>query len=343
MTEKRFATCDTQRWEGSKMNSKITTAENNAIEPGYLDTLALLQEEIARLEEEVRQRDEALAESEHASAQLLPESNPAEAARNIELSTELAQREETIIFLLEEIRLVGEAETAGRAEWEQLNQWVELVEHRVDARAEQDLNLARELDSERRNVEEVRVAADADRRAWDKQRKDLEEEVERLRPKFSTVNNQTNSQTKRALESLEAENRRLRKACDNLTHATASGPEFEAVRAQLASSESLLKEARTDLVRIQDDRLSERNEHEAALSTLRTQVACDQLRTREEVDGSAANAIPPSAGPEPSIDERIRAFRQHLHDVHQRELEERSQKRFSARLARLWRRTGPSG
>jgi hypothetical protein len=116
----------------------------------YQDTVVLLQDEIARLEEELRQRDEApMGDSIGADFDLAQgagdQVTAADSARLAELMTDLARRDETIALLLEEIRLVEEAEAAGRAEWEQLNQWVGQVEQRVDSRDEQDTQLVQEL------------------------------------------------------------------------------------------------------------------------------------------------------------------------------------------------------
>ena len=46
---------------------------------------------------------------------------------------------------------------------------------------------------------------------------------------------------------------------------------------------------------------------------------------------------------EPSPEDRIRALRAHLNEIHQNEAQERSQRRLSARLSRLWHRSGPNG
>ena len=51
------------------------------------------------------------------------------------LDAELAARDETINLLLDQIQLVEEAESASRAEWEQLAAWVTEVEERVERQA----------------------------------------------------------------------------------------------------------------------------------------------------------------------------------------------------------------
>lgn len=318
------------------MKSEIATADQNGVEPGYADTIALLQEEIARLEEEVGQRDEALAETENAASSAMPESDSGADARISDLTSELSRREDTITFLLEEIRLVGETETTARAEWEQLNEWVEQLEKRVDSRSEQDSKLSEELGSERQKAEDLRKVVDAERRGWDKRHTSLEEEVKRLRAKPRPVENMTESETESALEFLENENCLLREACDSLKNAAPSAADIEALQAETAAKDSLLRETRTNLLISQDDHQSQQNQHEAELAALRSQFACEQLRDREENSNASATRI--SVG-QASSDERIRAFRQHLHEVHQAELEERQQKRISARLARLWKKT----
>src|SRR5947208_13938421 len=58
-----------------------------------------------------------------------------EAARRqvASLTAEIASREETISLLLEQARLFEEAEAADRANWEQLNHWVQELEQRVES------------------------------------------------------------------------------------------------------------------------------------------------------------------------------------------------------------------
>src|SRR5579883_1068325 len=98
----------------------------------YQDTIALLQEEIARLEDEIRLRDEARAESPYAPINGTPEESR-EMARVAELTAEIAHRDETINWLFEQCRLLEEAEAASRAEFEQLDRWMSEVEQRVES------------------------------------------------------------------------------------------------------------------------------------------------------------------------------------------------------------------
>src|SRR5262249_51741924 len=99
----------------------------------YLETIALLQEEVARLEQELRGRDERPPETSSDGAASDPEGTDAAAAMEeaaaaraeIErLESELAGREETIGLLLDQLSRVEEAHAANRAEWEQLAGWL---------------------------------------------------------------------------------------------------------------------------------------------------------------------------------------------------------------------------
>ena len=101
----------------------------------YLETIALLQEEIARLEAELLAHEETGPSSEHTDRLRDAPGGPDGLPNQQELDrlgAELAARDETINLLLDQLRLVEEAESASRAEWEQLAQWVAEVEQRVE-------------------------------------------------------------------------------------------------------------------------------------------------------------------------------------------------------------------
>jgi chromosome segregation ATPase len=321
------------------------TAHVNEVSPSadYQDTIALLQEEIVRLEEEIRIRDEERLEEPPAlesEVPLPPGPDPAEAKRIEELTADLARRDETIVLLLDEIQLIEEAEAAKRAEWEQLNQWVEQVEERVESRDRDESNHERELESERRKSAEQRQSHETDKRAWQTQRKTLEEEIERMRARLSSVAKQTDSNADLALAALEGENRRLRKTCDELARKAAAADELGKQREQFVATRNQLDEAQAKVRSLEDDIQRERKEHEAALASLRSKQAQEPLQRRE------AHAETPSPAPRDlslvTAEERMSAFRQHLQELHQREIDDRANNRLSARLSRLWRRTGPA-
>jgi hypothetical protein len=294
------------------------------------ETIALLQEEVARLEAEVRARDEALHHD-------LPDGldghrvDDGPLRRQVEeLTAELAGRDETIGILLEQTRLFEEAAEAQRAEWEQLTRWVEEVERRVDGRDGQEARLGDDLEAERRRADDLGSQLDSERRAWDARRRALEGERDDLRRRL--VEHADGAGRDGRLEALEQENHRLREGCAARGQADADTPEVGALRERLATALAEVEHARASLRLERDDRARERNEHEATLASLRSQLARDSLQR-----ASDAGAHDPGV----EADERIRAFRQHLQELHQREAEERSSRTLSARLSRLWRHTGP--
>jgi uncharacterized small protein (DUF1192 family) len=107
----------------------------------YLETITLLQEEVARLEQELQMRDESRRQTtsnDEAAFQDEAEAvgareNLAGKAEEVErIKAELASRDETISLLLDEVSRVEEAQAATRAEWEHLAEWVAALEQRVE-------------------------------------------------------------------------------------------------------------------------------------------------------------------------------------------------------------------
>ena len=309
------------------------------------DTMVLLQEEIERLENELRLRDEALAETARASAPADVSSDESrELVNRIEdMKCELSSRDESIALLLEQIRLFEEAESASRAEWEQLSSWVTEVERRVERRdtASQDVQL--ELETERNQATAQRLAFEKDRRGWEAQRTVLEEENERLRGKIAELANHTEATPDAAYAALESENRRLRDTCHTLVRASAEAADASRLRTQVQAAQQQIDELRKELAQLSDDRARERMEAEAAMAALRNQAVVATLKTADE-PLKAPILHPATHGDNAhlSVDERIRALRQHLVEIHERERAERNRKSLGARLSRLWRTTGPA-
>jgi chromosome segregation ATPase len=304
------------------------------------EAIALLQEEVARLEAEVRARDDAVRDAwavEPADHGAAPDDGPWR-RRLEELSAELAGRDETIAVLLEQTQHFEEAVAAQRAEWEQLNRWVQEVERRVEGRDGLDAHLGEELEAERRRAETLGGQLDSERRAWDVRRRALEGEVDDLRRRLAGLQagGADGSGLRGQIEALERENRRLRDTCAALEQAEAAAAEVGPLRERLAVALAEAAHARAELLHEQDDRARERNEHQAALGAMRSQLACESLQRPAPADD---NPEAREAGLE--ADERIRAFRQHLQDLHHREEEERAARSLSSRISRLWRHTGP--
>jgi hypothetical protein len=317
---------------------------------GGLDTIALLQEEIARLEDEIRMRDEAAAAERHTprpepAARARDEAAAAageQAQRNATLAGALADREETIALLLEHLRLAEEAEAASRAEWEQLDRWVEEVERRVADRGESGDGgtLRDELEAERRTSDALRKAAEKERRSAEVQRQSLVAEVERLRANLTHAAGESDT-TVAVVRALEFENNQLRDAYDELARNAVPPHEVDAIVNELQAVRLERDNVGQELKRVLDDQLRERNEHEAALNALRSQLARESLRRQE---GQVKTAAPPVGEEDPRLDAdiRLRAFREHLKEIHRDEAEQRMKRSLSTRLSRLWSHTGPN-
>jgi hypothetical protein len=311
----------------------MAQANLGAYDDAASETIALLQGEVERLEAEIRACNEALraglAEQPAGRDGDGEEAGPLR--RKVEeLSAELAGRDETIAVLLEQTSRFEEAAVASRAEWDQLARWVEEVEQRVEGQGERDVRLGDDLDAERRRSAELSDRLEAERRSWDARRRALEGEADDLRRRLAAGQGGGSGQ----VEALEQENRRLRAECAARSEAAALAVEVGPLRERLAAAMAEVEGLRAELVCERDDRDREQKEHEAAVSSVRS-------RLMHEFADRQPDTRRPANDPDLEPDERIRAFRQHLCELHRREQEERSARSLSSRLSRLWRHTGP--
>jgi hypothetical protein len=327
----------------------------------YLETIALLQEEVARLERELHLRDDRQLESEPIDlASVEGQDGPAKAAEsgpgtpeeNERLATELACREDTIRLLLDELGRAEEAQAATRAEWEHLAEWVDELERRVEG---QDPAVLRQLEdrlaAQQQDAEAQRMKSERDRRAWECQRQSLEANVVRLEAALdqaaqssAAVGNQdsgvngNSGPSDDGVEALRAEILRLRAACQEPAERAASAEQSEALDEQLAVALQERNEVGRQLKHLKDEMNRKKLEHEATVADLEARLAQASLAHAE---GSLPEKRSEEISSHREIDLRIRALRQNLLEIDQREKEERRQKRLVARLSRLWSRTGP--
>ncbi len=321
----------------------------------YLETIALLQEEVARLEQELLGRDRGPSElptdgadPEPGRADVGGDAERAAAARAevARLEADLAAREETIGLLMDHLGRVEDAQAAGQAEREQLSGWLAELERRVEGQdGDERLRLEERLAAEQRRADESTRRAEQDRRDAEAQRRTYEAEIARLREALARGRPAgAGDEAGRPpagrgpdsdeLESLRAENLRLRAACAE--HAGRS--DAEALDARLAETIEQRDGLRRQLERLQDEQRREQLEHAATVADLQAQLSRASLAVHDPagtVEG--ASSIPHAR------DEQLRfqALRQHLLDIHQREEQERKQKQLIPRLSRLWSRTGP--
>lgn len=307
------------------MTTTAKASDHTEMDGTVVDTVTLLQEEIARLEAELRLRDEL--DAARTTADAAPDGRDAGAddqRRIAELAGELAERDRTIELLWEQLTLQEEAEAAARAEWEQLHRWVEELERRVEGAASSDLAAEEAV---RRDAETQRNQFDAERLSWESRRRSLEHEIADLRSRLEQEADRAGTGADPDRSVLEKENRRLRAECQRLVTAAAQAASAEMFQTQLQAAREELEARRRELAQALDDLHRQRIEHEAELAAIRTRL------TRQRV----------SEGPDGlSLNERMRALRDHLAELHQQEETERRNRRLSARVARLWRRTGPA-
>jgi hypothetical protein len=334
---------------------------NEAPLADYLETIAILQEEVARLEQELQLRDERqretksndepsfLDETEAASVVENAAGEPEEVER---FKAELVSREETIRLLLDELSRVEEAQAATRAEWEHLAGWVAELERRVEGQDADALHqLENRLAAQQQKVDALQVKSDQDRRTWDAQRQIYQQEIARLQGTLDQVANSPEASETHdgrvsqgpgpdasVVEALQAENVRLRAAWQDLVERTSAADRSESSGAKLTGALNEQHRLRRQLEQIDDERKRERLEYEANVAELQARLSQASLIHPE--------APPPEKGPEGisrelDIELRFRALRQNLLEVDQRESEERRQKHFINRLSRLWSRTGP--
>jgi hypothetical protein len=325
--------------------SRSNDAESRTAGPtgAEQETIALLEEEIARLEAELRMHDLAVladVKDPRADADQPRAENEERSEGQIrQLKEELASREETIALLLEQVRLADEAEAASHAEWDQLHTWVQELEHRVADRGndEPDPELRAELEAERRNSELLRQSADKAERSWEVQRQSLVAEVERLRARFTEVASGSDT-TIAAVRALENENQALREAYALLARSTVPAHDLDGLLYDLQVLQQKHDALAKELEKERDQRQRERNEYEASLNALRSQMARDSLRRQEEQLRSSG--VVPAASESPlEADMRIRAFREHLKEIHHDESDQRMRRGLAARLSRLWNHT----
>jgi hypothetical protein len=164
----------------------------------------------------------------------------------------------------------------------------------------------------------------------------LEREAQLLRDQLARKAEGADAREKAAFLELAAENRRLRTEVESCRRSAA---EAEELGRRLAASLAELGQARRELQQLEDERQRERAEHEAEVGALRSELARESLRRQVATD----SGLPPAEAPASAIeaDERIRAFRQHLKELHEKEAARRAERSIASRLSRLWKHTGP--
>ena len=322
----------------------INNPDPGDVDTDYLETIALLQDEISRLEGELlarEQPEQCLAGCQASTADADDFEQGPHQFEIERLNAELTSRDETINLLLEQLRLVEEAESASRVEWEQLTQWVAEVEERIERQdGAGSARFEQEVEAHRKEADNFRLQLDLERKTWNDRRRSLENEIQRLQALLARPTEEAATPSDDAtLAMLECENQRLRQLCHDLEATVKS--ETRSLRDAVEAGRRELEEVRKERDCVQDERDRERREYEIAIASLRSQSSRAALRaheseahvTRPETTDTVSSAL--------EADLRIREFRQHLKEIHNHEAEARSHNRLGARLSRLWTRTGP--
>ena len=303
-----------------------------------VDTIALLYDEIARLEAEIRDRDDARITDDLTATRDHNQGHDAVAPLHLlinELSFELAAKEETIALLLEQTRFYEDAAAVQRTEWDELQRWVEDVEHRIDSNDGGESRHLAQIEAEKHRFEGLNNQAVADRSAWELQRRGLDQEIHRLRSLASQT--PTNVSGIFATAPLEDENHKLQERLQGMESSMPKTPEVETVRKKLAETLARFDASEVAHRRAGDEWSREKSQLTAALSAAQGQVAREAMlapAVKPIESGATSAAI--------EADERIRAFRQHLHELHRREAEERANRGgLSSRLSKLWHHGSP--
>ena len=281
------------------------------------EILELLRGEVEHLQEEIALRDQQLAELQAlveegrgdtcSTDRALEEGGSAD-ARVEELLQELARSDDRIAQLEETLRWTEEASSAEKEERRQLESWVGDIERRVGQReaewkAEQELMRERlALALTERDALQGRLRS---RLAETPAPAGRDPEVDRWREKHAELLQQ--------LQELERQRDRLSEQLQESERQRAA-----AVAAQ-ADTEATLREEHVRLAR-----------ERAVLARQQAELAS----ARAELERLSQLQHPRGD----NIDSRLRMFREHLREIHDREQQARSERGLAARIAGMWRR-----
>ncbi len=131
-----------------------------------------------------------------------------------------------------------------------------------------------------------------------------------------------------AAAALRQENLASRNNAAGSPHLEEEAAETATLRGQVHGLRDQFHRVQQELASSQDEVERQRIEHEAEKAALRTKL------TSERVAGGAENGAL-------STDERVRALRDHLREMHERDERKQKESQLSHRIAKLWRRSTP--
>jgi hypothetical protein len=279
---------------------------------GDRETVNLLQAEIALLQSELAERDVQIAElagGHFAAAEDGAASSPqADREDTVPVSRlqqslcELEQADQRIAELERLLQLAEEARHAAWDERQQIESWVGQIEVRIEQwmterRAENDL-LQNQLRQSRIECNRLR------------------EQVPRAVPSEGGASSAELRQLQQCYAELQESLQRIESERDQLQEQLRQA-EANTEHRQQAESESELREERLRLA-----------QQRATLARERSEL--ENVRAALDTGG-------PEATPKQDVDHRVRAFREHLREIHDQEQEQQAGRGTGSRLARLWR------
>jgi hypothetical protein len=298
-------------------------SHSDAMLAAQQETIDLLKSEVALLQSEVAEQDARLLELADApqpsgsvdAGDVSP--GPSVEPRLQRLLAELERSDQRVRALEELLQAADEARLAGEEERQQLDVWVQEIERRIVQR-EQEWRA--DADAARRQVRELTAQRD---RLHARLQAQAEHAVDSCQ-QISTPGDQTQ------LIQVQAANAELQAQLDDAQRRNA---EFERRVAELQ------RDGPADGVQQQIDETlrAERLElakERAEVSRQRVELA-ERLRDAQCDQGRGERISP--------ADQRFRAFREHLKQIHEQERSERTGPTLTERLAQLWRRLdGPT-
>jgi len=289
--------------------------QQTPVAPQQQEMLTLLQAEVEQLQLELADRDarlaEAMAWADDASVAAPPDRESAEtealAKRLEELLDELQGCDEKISSLEEQRRLTEEACEAEREERRQIEAWLDEIELRV---AQRDRERAAENESLRRRLSEM---ADA-RRHLEQRLKDATAQAgpDNVHHQLLQPLRDENAQLQQRIEEAAAARVQLERKLRDRERQAAPQTTTEVV-------DNALREERIRMARERAELARQRNKLLEMQGQLEKQISCDDRSFNEG-------------------DTRLRAFRDHLREIHEDEQRARKENTLVHRLARLWKR-----
>lgn len=288
------------------------------------DTLELMKAEVELLQSELAERDARLAELESLAdidgnlGDSFDAGDSPEVDRLVErleqLLDELERSDERMSTMADLLRTADDANAAEIEERRQIESWISEIERRLTER-----------ESERQAEKQVLETAVAD---LTKQLKRAEQQLEQTGSEQAAgeANNQYLSQMRQEYETLKQRLQDSETARESLREQLESADVKNAEARTQAAIEEALREERLAIAQERTQFSQER----AALAREKSEL--DRIKDKLEEERQKLEADPDSA------DQRIRAFRDHLREIHDTTPAVVQPQGLSSRIGRLWRR-----